>query len=394
MQVVWQQLQSLWWLAGSVALVVFAALCSWALRALHRRRKQQQQQRQLRDWLEQDLTPPHQLLHDLTLALPGGGAMHLDHVVVAPAGIFVLQTQHMQGAIWGAEHQHTWTQSHAHQRHSFPNPLRQRTRTQQALYELLSLTPEQLHVLVVFPSGCTLQAGMPAWVTAGRDALRYVQQRQTPVWPDTMVLAIAQQLQQLALPHQAARRLRSQEPSAMHMPPAGTRKPVRPLHPAPDLERSAKQAAARLRASFPAAATTATAAEPAQTPQALTAPALAPSAMQVLPAAPDTPPAADTEAQWPPLDHALADNALRNVWHQLSHHQAMASVPAAAAASASEAPWPNLLPCPQCSAPTVPRSLLEPGGSTRYFARCSRYPDCRFIRASTQPAAAAEAHPA
>jgi len=52
------------------------------------------------------------VFHDLYLPRPDGkGTAQIDHVVVSPFGIFVIETKNMAGWIFGDERSRQWTQS-------------------------------------------------------------------------------------------------------------------------------------------------------------------------------------------------------------------------------------------------------------------------------------------
>ena len=53
----------------------------------------------------------YQTFHDLYLPRPDGqGSTQLDHIVVSPFGIFVIETKNYRGWIFGSEKQGHWTQ--------------------------------------------------------------------------------------------------------------------------------------------------------------------------------------------------------------------------------------------------------------------------------------------
>ena len=55
-----------------------------------------------------------------------GRTTEIDHVVVSPTGIFVIETKNRAGYIYGSENQREWTQAfNKYSKYKFPNPLRQ-----------------------------------------------------------------------------------------------------------------------------------------------------------------------------------------------------------------------------------------------------------------------------
>jgi len=67
----------------------------------------------------------YSIINDVTLPLDDGGTTQVDHIVVSPFGIFVIETKNMKGWIFGSEKQAKWTQTIYRTKHSFQNPLRQ-----------------------------------------------------------------------------------------------------------------------------------------------------------------------------------------------------------------------------------------------------------------------------
>jgi len=68
----------------------------------------------------------YQTFHDLYLPRPDGqGTTQLDHVVVSPFGIFVVETKNYRGWIFGSEKQRQWTQQIYKRKERFQNPLHQ-----------------------------------------------------------------------------------------------------------------------------------------------------------------------------------------------------------------------------------------------------------------------------
>ena len=54
--------------------------------------------------------PQYLLLNDLTLPDGEGGTTQIDHLLLSPYGIFVIETKNYKGWIFGNERQKIWTQ--------------------------------------------------------------------------------------------------------------------------------------------------------------------------------------------------------------------------------------------------------------------------------------------
>ena len=65
--------------------------------------------------------------HDVVIRAPDG-TTQIDHVIVSPYGIFVIETKNMQGWIFGNAYHDNWTQTIYRHKSQFQNPLRQNYR--------------------------------------------------------------------------------------------------------------------------------------------------------------------------------------------------------------------------------------------------------------------------
>jgi hypothetical protein len=89
------------------------------------------------------------------------GTTQIDHLLISPFGLFVIETKNYQGWIFGSEDQASWTQSIFGKKQSFQNPLRQNFRHTQCLARHLDLDPSILHSIIFFVGDCTLKTPMP-----------------------------------------------------------------------------------------------------------------------------------------------------------------------------------------------------------------------------------------
>ena len=100
--------------------------------------------------------------HDLYLPRPDGqGTTQLDHVVVSPFGIFVIETKNYKGWIFGTEKQRQWTQQIYRAKNRFQNPLHQNHLHVKALMQFLGLPANHFHSLVFFIGGAEFKTPMP-----------------------------------------------------------------------------------------------------------------------------------------------------------------------------------------------------------------------------------------
>lgn len=124
--------------------------------------------------------------HNVTLRTPDG-TTQIDHVFVSRFGVFVVETKHMKGWIFGSEKQPKWTQKIYRKTVSFQNPLRQNHKHVKALESLLAVPAEAIHSVVVFTGQGTFKTPMPANVTRGGSYARYIRSFDVPVLTDAEV---------------------------------------------------------------------------------------------------------------------------------------------------------------------------------------------------------------
>ena len=119
----------------------------------------------VRHTLQRALPASHYtILHDVTLETDQG-ATRIDHVVVSPYGIFVIETRHMPGWITGAERDAQWTRTFFRSKSRFQNPLRQNSDHIKVLAHLLGLDASKFHSLVIFTGNARFKTPMPINVT-------------------------------------------------------------------------------------------------------------------------------------------------------------------------------------------------------------------------------------
>ena len=115
-------------------------------------------------------------VHDLTLPTLDG-TTQVDHVVVSPFGIFVIETKDLAGWIFGDERSRRWTQVLFKQKHRFQNPLHQNYKHRKAVENLLNLEPRCLHSVVVFVGKSEFKTVMPPNVLERRGLVPYIRSK-------------------------------------------------------------------------------------------------------------------------------------------------------------------------------------------------------------------------
>lgn len=123
----------------------------------------------------------YHLIKDVTLPTEDGGTTQIDHIIVSPYGVFVVETKNMKGWIFGDQNQKTWTQKIYRHTSKFQNPLHQNYKHVKTLQSLLDLDDEEVHSVVVFIGDSTFKTDMPSNVTHGLGYVRYIKSKTVPV---------------------------------------------------------------------------------------------------------------------------------------------------------------------------------------------------------------------
>ena len=109
------------------------------------------------------------------------GTTQIDHILVADTGIFVIETKHYSGWIFGNPQDSQWTQTIYRKKSRFQNPLRQNYGHVKTLQSLFDLTEDCFHSVVVFTGDAEFKtdlgpkvvqlAGLIPFLSAERPAL-------------------------------------------------------------------------------------------------------------------------------------------------------------------------------------------------------------------------------
>jgi len=129
--------------------------------------------------------PQYILLNDCTLPDEQAGTTQIDHILLSPFGIFVIETKNYKGWIFGGERQKMWTQKIYKKSYKFQNPLHQNYKHMKVLQNVLSdiVEPEYLHSVIVFMPESEFKTEMPANVFRGAAWVDYVKGFQEEVIP-------------------------------------------------------------------------------------------------------------------------------------------------------------------------------------------------------------------
>ena len=98
--------------------------------------------------------------HNVTLKTPDG-TTQIDHVLISPYGIFVVETKNLKGWIFGGENQRQWTQTIYKNKYKFQNPIFQNYKHVKAVEKLLNANINTLFNIVVFVGRSKFKTAMP-----------------------------------------------------------------------------------------------------------------------------------------------------------------------------------------------------------------------------------------
>ena len=114
--------------------------------------------------------------HDVIIP-SSNGTTQVDHILVSPFGLFIVETKNKKGWIYGSESQSKWTQVVYKNKYSFQNPLRQTHRHKKVLSKFLDLNESNIETIVYFNGDSTFKTELPSNVLSSGLG-RYIKQFQ------------------------------------------------------------------------------------------------------------------------------------------------------------------------------------------------------------------------
>ena len=117
-------------------------------------------------WLSLD-SNVYKRFHDVIIPSKNG-TTQIDHLLVSPFGLFIVETKNKKGWIFGSEDQPKWTQTLYGKKYSFQNPLRQTFRQKKVLSEFLGLNESMIRSVIYFVGDSKFKTQLPANVINSR----------------------------------------------------------------------------------------------------------------------------------------------------------------------------------------------------------------------------------
>jgi hypothetical protein len=143
------------WIVIGVALLLVAAGGFWGVRAYQRRARR-------RALLARLGRVAFEAVHQVLVPDGMGGFIHIDHLLLTPRGVLVLDTRRVAGLIFGGDQMSDWTVIGGGRRYTFDNP-------QPALYDRIAAVKALVGEVPVegrllFSNVGKFTKGIPKWV--------------------------------------------------------------------------------------------------------------------------------------------------------------------------------------------------------------------------------------
>lgn len=131
-------------------------------------------------WLPDDR---YAVINDLLFTNYRGSTTQIDHVVVSPYGIFVIETKNISGKIYGSDNAEKWRRYWRYRDLEFGNPVLQNKAHIDALTNALRNYPEARFVsIIAFTTNADLRVQVhDAYVMYSSQARRFIKHRDTPI---------------------------------------------------------------------------------------------------------------------------------------------------------------------------------------------------------------------
>lgn len=147
--------------------------------------------------------PDHyHVFHNVTLKA-GEGTSQIDHVVICPFGVLVIETKAMTGNILGSEDSRNWVQHLGRKKFSFYSPLEQNRGHCLSLSKALELDLDSFASIVVFSGDATPFRDIDGVLWHPNDLIPILEQWDVEVFAQEEVDRLADLLESIRLPDTA-----------------------------------------------------------------------------------------------------------------------------------------------------------------------------------------------
>ncbi|SEH85757.1 Nuclease-related domain-containing protein [Rheinheimera pacifica] len=186
------------YVAGRYAARIKGALGEWALHKV----------------LAKELPSSYQHYRNLVIPTATGDFTEVDHLVLSPFGIFVIEVKNYRGWIFGGEKQPKWTVQRFRSKHQFMNPLHQNYKHTEAVKQLLGLTGkdgDSVHSIVAFSLRAQFKFQIPANVKYTDLVGDYINRFTQPCFSDDQLRQFSARLNMAKAGKKVLRKLHKQQ---------------------------------------------------------------------------------------------------------------------------------------------------------------------------------------
>ncbi|MDO4427780.1 MAG: nuclease-related domain-containing protein [Moraxella sp.] len=130
----------------------------------------------------------------------GETTTQIDHIYLSIYGIFVLETKHYSGWIYGGQYNKYWTQTFKSKKHQFKNPIHQNYGHIKFLENFLTIEFEKFHSVIVFSGDSEFKTALPKNVCSINNFCDYILSFNRPIFTQNEIENLANFLRSRTLP--------------------------------------------------------------------------------------------------------------------------------------------------------------------------------------------------
>lgn len=180
------------------ALIILFLIVVFCLLLFHTPSKGAAGEHRIAKILQNGLTDDYLVSNDVTIPCQFG-TTQIDHVVLSPYGIFIIETKNYSGWITGTGDAEYWTQNMYGKKYQFRNPVKQNYAHLKALQSLLSLDSYCFHPIVVFLNSAQLKNRCNGMVLNESELIHAITQYKAIVIPPQDIPLLSAKISQAAL---------------------------------------------------------------------------------------------------------------------------------------------------------------------------------------------------
>lgn len=148
-------IEAVQWISASIAIIMFGLIIYATINFASL--KGSYGERQVNKIINKLDPDKYKVYHDLYVPTENDKTTQVDHIVTSPYGIFVIETKHFNGWIFGNERSRYWTQVIYKRKEKFFNPIWQNAGHVKALMNYLEMDKESFLSIVAFSNQSTFK---------------------------------------------------------------------------------------------------------------------------------------------------------------------------------------------------------------------------------------------